>query len=334
MRHPQRALFAGREALSHLSLDEDHIRREKALFEKEIRPFLKVEPLRGSRPRQKQLYLLVKLTRSRHRAGPFCLVGLPTALPRLFDLSKVKEEQCLIRVEDVVKHYLHRLFPKDQVEHVAVFRIIRNQNFPVQERTGEDIVPAVREMLSRRLGGEVMRLEAEERMSEEMLTLLMQQFGLERERRYRVTGPLDLNRMLMNLYALVKRPGLKYPPAQPVEVAPLMGQDAFEQIDRRDWLLYHPYHSFAPVVHLMKLAAQDPTVRAIRQTLYRVSGNSPIVRRWPRPPKTARRCRCSSRRMRALTRKTTSTGRAARARGLPRDVRPAGPQDAQQDHPV
>ena len=204
-------------------------------------------------------------------------MGLPTALPRLFDLSKAKEEQCLIRVEDVVKHYLHRLFPKDQVEHVAVFRIIRNQNFPVQERTGEDIVPAVREMLSRRLGGEVMRLEAEERMSEEMLTLLMQQFGLERERRYRVTGPLDLNRMLMNLYALVKRPGLKYPPAQPVEVTPLMGQDAFEQIDRRDWLLYHPYHSFAPVVHLMKLAAQDPTVRAIRQTLYRVSGNSPIV---------------------------------------------------------
>ena len=101
--------------------------------------------------------------------------------------------------------------------------------FPVRERTGEDIVPAVREMLSRRLGGEVMRLEAEERMSEEMLTLLMRQFGLERERRYRVTGPLDLNRMLMNLYALVKRPGLKYPPAQPVEVAPLMGQDVYKR---------------------------------------------------------------------------------------------------------
>ena len=153
------------------SLDEDHIRREKALFEKEIRPFLKVEPLRDSRPRQKQLYLLVKLTRARHKAGPFYLVGLPAALPRLFDLSKSKEEQCLIRVEDVVKHYLHRLFPKDQVEHAAVFRIIRNQNFPVEERTGDDIVPAVREMLARRLGGEVMRLEAEERMSEEMLTL-------------------------------------------------------------------------------------------------------------------------------------------------------------------
>ena len=259
------------------SLDEDHMRREKALFEKEIRPYLKVEPLRDSRPRQKQLYLLVKLARPRPKDAQFRLVSVPAALPRLFDLSKSKGEQYLIRVEDVVKHYLHRLFPKDQVEHAAVFRIIRNQNFPVEERTGDDIVPAVREMLAHRLGGDVMRLEAEERMSEEMLTLLMQQFGLERERRYRVTGPLDLNRMLMNLYAQVKRPELKYPPAQPVERNELMGRDAFEQIDRRDWLLYHPYHSFAPVVHLMKLAAQDPTVRAIRQTLYRVSGNSPIV---------------------------------------------------------
>lgn len=259
------------------SLDEDHMRREKALFEKEIRPYLKVEPLGDSRPRQKQLYLLVKLARPRPKDAQFRLVSVPAALPRLFDLSKSKGEQYLIRVEDVVKHYLHRIFPKDQVEHAAVFRIIRNQNFPVQERSTDDIVPAVREMLSQRIGGEVMRLEAEERMSEEMLTLLMKHFAVERERRYRVTGPLDLNRMLMNLYGQVKRPELKFPPAQPVEIPELMGPDAFEQIDRRDFLMYHPYHSFAPVVRLMKLAAEDPTVRAIRQTLYRVSGNSPIV---------------------------------------------------------
>lgn len=259
------------------SLDEDHMRREKALFEKEIRPYLKVEPLRDSRPRQKQLYLLVKLARPRPKDAQFRLVSVPAALPRLFDLSKSKGEQYLIRVEDVVKHYLHRIFPKDQLEHAAVFRIIRNQNFPVQERSTDDIVPAVREMLSQRIGGEVMRLEAEERMSEEMLTLLMKHFAVERERRYRVTGPLDLNRMLMNLYGQVKRPELKFPPAQPVEIPELMGPDAFEQIDRRDFLMYHPYHSFAPVVRLMKLAAEDPTVRAIRQTLYRVSGNSPIV---------------------------------------------------------
>lgn len=87
-------------------------------------------------------------------------------------------------------------------------------------------------MLSKRVGGAVMRLEAEERMSEEMLTLLMKQFELSAERRYRVTGPLDLNKMMMNLYGMVKRPELKYPAVQPVEVEALMGGDAFEQIDR------------------------------------------------------------------------------------------------------
>jgi len=122
-----------------------------------------------------------------------------------------------------------------------------------------------------------MRLEAEERMSEEMLTLLMKLFKVEQDRRYRVTGPLDLNKMLMSLYSMVKRPELKYPVCKPKPIPELMGEDVFEQIDSRDWLMYHPYHSFDPVVHLMQHAAEDPTVRTIKQTLYRVSGNSPIV---------------------------------------------------------
>jgi len=106
----------------------------------------------------------------------------------------------------------------------------------------------------------------------------MKVLEVEPERRYRVTGPLDLNKLMMGLYGMVKRADLKYKPAQPVELTELMGDDVFDQIDRRDWLMYHPYHTFAPVVHLMQRAAVDPTVKAIRQTLYRVSGNSPIVR--------------------------------------------------------
>ena len=259
------------------SLDAEDHQREKALFEKEIRPYLKVEALEGCRLRQKQLYLCVKVLKAHQRRAQFWLVGLPTALPRLFDLSRTKDMQCLIRLEDVVKHHIHRLFPKDEVEHAAVFRVLRNQNFEIEEETEDDVAPAVRAMLARRPNGDVMRLEAEERMSEEMLTLLMRHFSVGMERRYRVTGPLDLNKLLMSLYGLVKRPELKYPAVQPREIPELMGEDAFEAIDRRDWLLYHPYHSFAPIVHLMQLAAEDPTVRAVRQTLYRVSGNSPIV---------------------------------------------------------
>lgn len=258
-------------------VDDALSEREKVLFEREIRPYLRVEDLKAARPRQKQLYVCAKLVRSRRKAAQFKLVALPTSLPRLFDLSESKEKQCLIRLEDIIKHHLYRLFPREEVEHAAVFRILRNQNFPVQEETRADVVPGVREMLQKRETGAVMRLEAEESMSEEMLTLLMKIFSVGPERRYRVTGPLDLNKLMMSLYGLVKRPELKYPVVQPVKIPELMGDDVFEQIDRRDWLMLHPYHSFAPVVHLMERAAEDPTVRSIRQTLYRVSANSLIV---------------------------------------------------------
>lgn len=259
------------------ALDEDHLRREKEIFESEIRPSLKILPFPESEPMQKQLHLCVKLQKARRKDARFALVALPSALPRLFDLSKNKETRCLIRLEDIVKRYLHRLFPKEQVEHAGVFRLIRNQDFPVEERTADDIVPAVRDMLRKRRAGRVMRLEAEERMSAEMLSLLMKRFGVSRERRYRVTGPLDLNKLMMNLYGQVNRPDLKYPPAQPVTPDGLMGEDVFRRIEERDYLLYHPYHSFTPVVRLMERAAADPSVRAVKQTLYRVSGNSPIV---------------------------------------------------------
>ncbi len=259
------------------SMGSEMLGREKLLFEKEIRPYLKIEALSDAHPRQKQLYLCVKLARSRRKSESFYLIALPASLPRLIDMSREKGVQRFIRLEDVVKHSVHRLFPRDEVEHCAAFRILRNQNFVVEEQTEEDVVPAVRAMLQKRLSGRVMRLEAEERMSEEMLTLLMKKFDLEQERRYRVTGPLDLNKLMMGLYGMVKRPELKYAAAEPVEICELLGDDVFEQIDRRDWLMYHPYHTFTPVVHLMQRAAVDPTVRKIKQTLYRVSGNSPIV---------------------------------------------------------
>lgn len=259
------------------SLNDEAMARVKSLFEKEIRPYLKAKSLEESHRRQKQLYFCIKLARGRKREAQFRLISLPAALPRLFDISCDKDVQRLIRLEDVVRLNLSRLFGKEEMEHAAAFRVLRNQDFPVEERTEEDVESAVRTMLAKRPTGQVMRLEAEECMSEEMLTLLMKTFGVEMERRYRVTGPLDLNKMIMALYGIVKRPDLKYAPAAPAETPQLMGEDVFDQIDRRDWLLYHPYHSFAPVVHLMQRAVEDPTVRSIRQTLYRVSGNSPIV---------------------------------------------------------
>lgn len=256
------------------TMTEEQRQREAVLFENDIAPNVKVLPP-DAQPAQKQLHICVKL--SSDRRSRFAIVALPTSLPRLYELSADGENRYLIRLEEIVKHHLEKLFPKETVEHAAAFRILRNQNFLLDAAKPDTLADAVKEMLLKRRTGEVVRLEAEERMSEEMLGMLTQRFGLKLEQRYRATGPLDLNKLMMGLYGMVKRPDLKYVPAEPVLYTDLMGEDAFGQILRQDYLMYHPYHSFAPVVHLLQQAAQDPQVRSIQMTLYRVSGNSPIV---------------------------------------------------------
>ncbi len=259
------------------SMDEPIEKHERDIFEGELRPYLRPVPLEDSMPAQKQLHICVKLVKHRKSQARFCILPLPSTLKRLYDIGGEQSPQRIIALEDIVKRNLKRIFPKEEIEHAAVFRILRNQDFPVTEESAADIVPAVRDMLEKRRTGRVMRLEAEARMSEEMLNLLMKRFDVPQERRYRATGPLDLNKLMMSLYGLVPRAELKYEPASPVVAEALMGSDALDRIAERDYLLYHPYHSFAPVVNVMKQAACDPTVVSIKQTLYRVSGNSPIV---------------------------------------------------------
>ncbi|MBP3541919.1 MAG: polyphosphate kinase 1 [Clostridia bacterium] len=255
-------------------LSEKQIAREKELFEGSIAPYLKVVS-EDAVIAQKQLHLCVKLEKNHGKKGRFALVALPTTLPRVYDISVDDEDQCLICLEDIVKHHVQQLFPKETVEHCAAFRILRNQDFDLPE--GEDMEEMIREMLAERVTGQVMRLEAEERMSEEMLSWLMKGFRVDYDRRYRVTGPLDLNKLMMALYGIIKRPELKFAPKSQKLLDELMGDDIFEKIEKKDYLLYHPYHSFEPVVHLLEKAAEDPQVKAVSQTLYRVSGNSPIV---------------------------------------------------------
>lgn len=258
------------------TMTDQMIAREAEIFRTEIKPNLRQLSIEEA-AQQKQLHLFVRLFHPRRKGTRFVTLALPTALPRLYELGTQQGSRMLIRLEDIVRHHLPGLFPKEQVEYAAVFRVLRNQSFLLAEETAAELPAEVRDMLRKRRVGEVMRLEAEERMPEEMLTMLMARFGLSRERRYRVTGPLDLNKLMMNLYGQIKRPDLKYTPAEPMVIQELMTPNPFAKIARRDYLFYHPYHSFAPVAHLLRRAAQDPAVMAIRQTLYRVSSNSPIV---------------------------------------------------------
>lgn len=251
--------------------------RTREIFLRDLLPRLKpvpwgeeIAPLS-----QKRLHLLVRL---RPRTGApvrYASVALP-ASQRLYELPGEGAARRYIRTEDLVRLYLPELFPEDLAEEASVFRILRNQDFPVAEC--EDVSTAVRDMLLKRRTGAVMRLEAEERMSAELLELLMRRFEVPASRRYRVTGPLDLSKLLMSLYGQLDSPELKYPRFEPVAVPELSGADIFAAIAAKDWFLYHPYHSFDPVVNLLARAAADPDVTSVKITLYRVGGNSPIVR--------------------------------------------------------
>ena len=250
--------------------------RATEIFKKEMR--LNIKPLGPEEePQQKQLHLLVKLFHPQRKSSRFVILALPKSLPRLYDLSTDPGIHLFIQMEDIIRQRLQQLFAKEQVEEAAVFRVLRNQNFEMAEVPGDNVEQTVRDMLRKRRTGVVMRLEAEERMNEEMLEYLMGRFGLSEKQKYRVTGPLDLNKLMMNLYGELRRADLKYVPAEPLLTEDLMGEDIFEQIARKDRLLFHPYHSFDPIVHFIQQAAKDPKVRAIRQVLFRVSANSPIV---------------------------------------------------------
>ena len=251
--------------------------RTRELFLHELLPRLKpipwgeeIMPLA-----QKRLHLMVRLRAKNGMDARYATVALPSS-SRLYELPSEGEARCFIRAEDLVRLFLPHLFPEDKVEESSVFRILRNQDFPLAEHG--DVSTAVREMLLKRRSGDVMRLEVEERMSAEMVGVLMRDFQVPATRRYRVTGPLDLNKLIMSLYGMLAKPELKYPRAEPVTLAPLTGDAVFESIAARDWFLYHPYHSFEPVVNLVARAAADPDVTSIKTTLYRVGGNSPIVR--------------------------------------------------------
>lgn len=290
-------------SLSHTQSD-----REKALFHDSILPFLKELP-EDVPVSQKQLHLCVKLTRSRGRKSRFALVALPASLPRVYDLSETRDDQCLIGLEDVVRHHVSALFPRETVEHCGVFRILRNQNFELPECTPEGMEGAVREMLGMRRSGQVLRLEAEERMSEEMLTWLMKHLEVEREQRYRVTGPLDLNKLMMAVYGMVKRPELKYTPVPPKGRAGADGRRYFRP-DRRKGLSAVP-----PLPQLRPGGASGGaggggSCRAHHpaRPCTGYPATAPSWRRWPGRRKTASRSMCCLKARPGLTRKTTCSG--------------------------
>ncbi len=184
--------------------------------------------------------------------------------------------QEFLLLEDVVRLHLDRLFSGVHLGEAWCFRIMRNADLDLDEEDAADLLKEIEKQLKMRQWGQVIRLEAESGFDDNLLRRLIRSLAIDQRDVFAINGPLDLT-FLFRLAKIPAEAGLRYPPYEPQPSPGLATDDIFAAIREHDILLHHPYESFAPVVAFIRAAAEDPEVLAIKQTLYRVSGNSPIV---------------------------------------------------------
>ena len=207
------------------------------------------------------------------------ILPVPRILPRIIQLEPaIPGPRRYIFLSEIIKLCAGTLFPGYRLNSAHAFRVTRNSDLYIDEEESENLLKKIEEELRNLRRGAAVRLEIEAGVDEALFTTLCGYLGLSLNYAFRLKGPLNLLR-LMSLYDLIDRPDLKYPPFTPAESPLLRGAGSiFDVIRERDLLLHHPYDSFNPVVDFVAHAARDPEVFAIKQTLYRTSGDSPIVR--------------------------------------------------------
>lgn len=256
-------------------LGRDERTEMRRLFRERIRPVLTplaVDPAHPF-PYISGLSLNLAVTVRNPTTGNtvFARVKVPSRLPRFVTASRER----FVPLEDVIAAHLGQLFKGMEIMEHHVFRVTRNEDLDVDEDVTENLMQALeRELLKRRFGPPV-RLEVEDTITPEVLDLLVDELGVAEHEIYRLPGPLDLTGL--HAIADLDRGELGFRPFVPAEVIHVE-DDIFAVLRERDVLLHHPYDSFSTSVQrFIEQAATDPNVLAIKQTLYRTSGDSPIV---------------------------------------------------------
>ena len=209
----------------------------------------------------------------------FAMVQVPSGLPRIIELPEhvTGSERAVILLEEIIERNIGRLFLNYDIICSHPFRVMRNADLSIDEDEAADLLKEIEKQLKKRQWGEVIRLEIEDRADRRLLKMLKKELAVSSADIYEIGGPLDLT-FLMKMYGLEGFGHLKTPGHTPQPVPALMNDDdIFTNIQKGDILLTHPFETFEPVVEFVKRAAKDPAVLAIKQTLYRVSGNSPII---------------------------------------------------------
>ncbi len=253
-------------------------------FEEDIYPVLTPMAVDSSRPfpliRNKSLNIGALIS-EKGEGGEydFATVQVPGGLPRIIELPQGKEgERRAILLEEIIERNIGKLFLNYDVICAHPYRIMRNADLTIDEDEAADLLKEIQKQLRKRQWGEVIRLEVEEGMDARLLKILKKEFAIKDPDIFYINGPLDLT-FLMKMYGMEGFDKYKTPQYQPQPVPAMMtDDDIFTQIRTGDILLHHPYMTFDPVVNFVKQSAKDPDVLAIKQTLYRVSGNSPIIK--------------------------------------------------------
>lgn len=252
-------------------------------FQMEVYPVLTPMAVDSSRPfpliRNKSLNIAALLTdKKRKDVIDFATVQVPSVLPRIVTIPSEKEgDTTIILLEQIIEKNIQKLFLNYKVVAAAPYRVMRNADLTIDEDEAADLLIEIERQLKKRQWGEAIRLEVEQGIDKRLLKILRKELMIQEEDIFRINGPLDLT-FLMKVYGMEGFDHLKearYTPQPPKNLD--MDRDLFEQIREGDILLHHPYETFDPVVNFVRFAAKDPDVLAIKQTLYRVSSNSPII---------------------------------------------------------
>ncbi len=274
---------------AHEDLDEKQQEFVDHYFMEEVYPVLTPMAVDASRPfpliRNKSLniaaLLLNKKGKKENKEAQdetvFATVQVPGVLPRLVQIPGQDGKTCFVLLEQIIVRNIDKLFSSYKVLCAYPYRIMRNADLTIDEEEASDLLKEIQNKLKMRQWGEVIRLEVESKMDKKLLHFLKSELKVAEEDIFQIEGPIDLT-FLMKMYGIEGYDFLRNTPTVPQKHPRIeSGCDIFEEIRKGDIFLHHPYQTFDPVVDFIRQASVDPEVLAIKQTLYRVSSNSPII---------------------------------------------------------
>ena len=277
---------AGIRFLNYRELNVREKQWVKHYFEEYIYPILTPLAIDPAHPFpqliNKALYILASLKQnnSRKKDSKMAIIPVPRILPRVvkIEVPRKNKDEVYIFLSDIIEYFINTLFQGYRVKSATPFRITRNSELYIDDEEVKNLLNKIEEELVRREKGAAVRLEICKGFDRKMLKQFMGALDLEENAIYETDGPINPLR-LMGVYDLIKRSDLKFPHFSPkIPKGFELPELIFDNIAKKDLLLHQPYDSFQPFIDFIEQAAKDPKVFAIKQTLYRTSGDSPIVK--------------------------------------------------------